>query len=209
MTTVIDTIIFDLGGVLIDHKPEYLFRSIFKNNIEKMEWFLENVCTSDWNMEQDAGRTIAAANNLKIAEFPEYRKEILAYYDQWEVMCKGPIEGTLKIFEAIKKSKKYHYYALTNFSTETWPTATKLFPFLSSFQGMVISGEVKMRKPFHAIYLHLFEKYSINPKAAIFIDDSKPNVEAARQLGLYAIHFQTPNQLHRDLKALGIDYNYE
>ena len=72
MTTVIDTIIFDLGGVLIDHKPEYLFRSIFKNNIEKMEWFLENVCTSDWNMEQDAGRTIAAANNLKIAEFPEY-----------------------------------------------------------------------------------------------------------------------------------------
>lgn len=202
----IDTIIFDLGGVLIDHKPEYLYQSIFKNDPDKMDWFLNNVCTAAWNVEQDAGRTIADANTLKIAEYPEYEKEILAYYEQWEVMCKGPVEGTLEIFEAIKKDQKYKYYALTNFSTETWPTATKLFPFLNSFQGMVVSGEVKMRKPFDDIYHHLFEKYNINPKTAVFIDDSKPNIETALKLGLLGIHFQSPEQLTQDLKELGVTY---
>ena len=206
MTTKIDTIIFDLGKVLIDHNPEYLYTSIFKGDSKKMNWFLNNVCTSEWNVEQDAGRTIEEANRKKIAEFPEYKKEIIAYYEQWETMCKGPIQGTLDIFEAIKNSGKYKYYALTNFSTETWPTATKLFPFINTFQGIIMSGEVKMRKPFDEIYHHLFKMYSINPKTAIFIDDSLPNIETANRLGLHGIHFQSPKQLAIKLKKLDVNY---
>lgn len=206
MENTIDTIIFDLGKVLIDHSPDYLYKTIFKDDPKKMDWFLKNVCTSEWNIEQDAGRTIKEANRIKIEEFPEYEKEILAYYEQWSTMCKGPIQGTLDIFEAIKKSGNYNYYALTNFSTETWPTAIKLFPFLTTFQGIIVSGEVKMRKPFDDIYHHIFKTFDINPKNAIFIDDSKPNVETAKRLGLHAIHFQSPEQLDKDLKKLNITY---
>lgn len=206
MSTKIKTIIFDVGKVLIDHDPTYLYSSIFKDNPEKMDWFLKNVCTPEWNLEQDAGRTIAEANRLKIAEFPEYEYEIRAYYDQWSTMCKGPIQGTLNIFEAIKKTESYKYYALTNFSTETWPTAIKLFPFLNTFHGLVVSGEIKMRKPFDAIYHHLFEKFNIDPTRAIFIDDSLANIETANRLGIHGIHFQSPLQLAKELKKLGVTY---
>lgn len=206
MSTQIKTIIFDLGRVLIDHSPTYLYTSIFKGDHNKMDWFLKNVCTPEWNIEQDAGRTIEEANKIKIAEFPEYKNEILAYYDQWSVMCKGPIQGTLEIFEAIKKSGNYSYYALTNFSTETWPIAVKMFPFLTTFQGIVVSGEVKMRKPFDDIYLHLIEKYNINPEEAVYIDDSLPNVETANRLGLHGIHFESPEQLAKELKKLNVTY---
>tara|TARA_B100000809_G_scaffold49621_1_gene44581 strand:- start:3847 stop:4467 length:621 start_codon:yes stop_codon:yes gene_type:complete len=206
MKNKIETIIFDLGGVLIDHKPKYLYTSIFKDDPKKMDWFLKNVCTSEWNIEQDAGRTIEEANRSKIEEFPEYKNEILAYYDQWSTMCKGPIQGTLNIFDAIKKSGNYNYYALTNFSTETWPTATKLFPFLTTFQGLVVSGEVKMRKPFDPIYHHILEKFNLDPTTTIFIDDSLPNIETANRLGIHGIHFQSPEQLANDLKKLGVTY---
>lgn len=206
MSNKIKTIIFDLGKVLIDHDPAYLYRSIFKDNPEKMNWFLKNVCTSEWNIEQDAGRTIEEANRIKITEFPEYEKEILAYYEQWSIMCKGPIQGTLDIFEAIKKSKNYNYYALTNFSTETWPTAIKLFPFLNTFQGLVVSGEVKMRKPFPPIYHHILDKFKLDPKTTVFIDDSLPNIETANRLGIHGIHFQSPEQLAIELKKLGVNY---
>lgn len=206
MQNKIETIIFDLGRVLIDHDPKYLYNTIFKNDTKKMNWFLNNVCTADWNMEQDAGRTIEEANRMKIEEFPEYKNEILAYYNQWETMCKGPIQGTLDIFEAIKKSGKYKYYALTNFSTETWPTATKLFPFLNTFQGLVVSGEVKMRKPFEPIYHHILEKYNLNANTCVFIDDSLPNVETANKLGIHGIHFHTPEQLAKELTNLGVTY---
>ncbi|MEI6866059.1 HAD family phosphatase [Flavicella sp.] len=206
MKNNIDTIIFDLGRVLIDHSPDYLYRTIFNDDLDKMDWFLKNVCTPEWNIEQDAGRTIKEANKIKIEEFPEYEKEILAYYDQWSIMCNGPINGTLRIFEAIKKSNKYKYYALTNFSAETWPTAIQLFPFLITFQGIIVSGEVKMRKPFDDIYHHLFKTFDINPKNAVFIDDSMPNIKTANRLGLHGIHFQSPEQLEKDLKKLNITY---
>ncbi|WP_152287356.1 HAD family hydrolase [Flavicella marina] len=204
MTQLIETIIFDLGGVFIDYNPEYYYRTIFKNDSKKMQWFLENVCTPEWNIEQDAGRTIEEANRIKIAEHPTYEKEIRSFYENWRTMCKGTYQGTLDIFEAIKNSGKYNYYALTNFSAETWPIATEMFPYLNTFQGVVVSGHVKMRKPFAPIYEHLLTKYDINPTTAVFIDDSLPNIEMAKELGIHGIHFQSPEQLKRELEKLNI-----
>ena len=101
MGAKIDTIIFDLGGVLVDWKPEYLYRKIFGDE-QKVQWFLKTICTSKWNAEQDAGRTIAEANSIKIAEFPEYQKEIRQFYERWEEMLNGPIVGTVDIFRTLK-----------------------------------------------------------------------------------------------------------
>ena len=204
MSQKIETIIFDLGGVLIDYNPEYYYASVFKDAPDKMKWFLDNVCTAEWNIEQDGGRTIEEANKVKIAEFPEYEKEIRAFYENWSTMCRGTYEGTLDIFEAIKKSEKYRYYALTNFSAETWPKAIEMFPYLNTFQGVVVSGKVKMRKPFTPIYNHILNTFNIDPTKAVFIDDSLPNVETANKLGIHGIHFQSPLQLKEELEKLGI-----
>jgi 2-haloacid dehalogenase len=206
MEIKIDTIIFDLGGVLIDWNPEKVYLEEFKGDTEKMKWFLNHVCTSEWNVEQDAGRTIEEGERLKIAEFPEYEKQIRKYYGRWEEMCVGTFEGTLAIFEAIKKSKKYHYYALTNFSNETWPAANRLYPFIQTFEGIVMSGDEKTIKPFDPIYQLIINRYNINPSAAVFIDDKLENIVGARKNGMHGIHFQNPKQLAEELKKLGVTY---
>ena len=125
----IDTLIFDLGGVLVDWQPAYLYRKVFNGDEEKVQWFLHHVCTPEWNMEQDAGRTISEANAVKIAEFPEYEKEIKLFYEEWTQMFSGPIVKNVELFQALKATGKYEMYALTNWCAEKWPTALNLFPF--------------------------------------------------------------------------------
>ncbi len=206
MSVKIETIIFDLGGVLVDWKPEYLYSKIFNGDQQKTDWFLKNVCTPEWNVAQDAGRTIKEGNLEKIKEFPEYEKEITLFYERWTEMFSGPIQGTLDIFEAIKKSKKYNYYALTNWSSETWPIALKLFPFFNTFQGVVVSGEEKTRKPFAPIYNTLLNRFNISPNTAVFIDDNYDNVIAAKKLGIHGIHFTTPENLLKELEKLSVKF---
>jgi len=129
MKNKIDTIIFDLGGVLVDWKPEYVYRKVFKDDEEKVQWFLKNICTPEWNMEQDAGRTIAEANAIKIAEFPEFEDLIKLFYEKWPQMFSGPIQENIELFKNLKKTGQYKMYALTNWSAEKWDIALELFPF--------------------------------------------------------------------------------
>jgi 2-haloacid dehalogenase len=197
----INTFIFDLGAVLIDWNQRHLYRKIFKTE-EEMEWFLANVCTSEWNEEQDAGRPFAEAVKIQQKLFPKFEKEIEAFWKRWPEMMAGPIEGTVKIFEELKKSNRYKFYALTNWSAETFPVALERFEFFKWFDGLVVSGEEKTRKPFPEFYNRLLNRYDVNPAEALFIDDSLRNIEAGKQLGLNTIHFLSSNQLKEDLKKI-------
>ena len=201
----IKTIIFDLGGVLIDWNPLYVFNTLIPD-AEKRQFFFEKVCTMEWNEEQDAGRTIAEANAIKIAEFPEWEAEIRAYYGRWTEMLGGTIESTVAILRKAIRSPKYKVYALTNWSGETFPIAKKIerFEFLHWFEGVVVSGDEKTRKPFPKIYEILLERYQVNPSEAVFIDDNFKNILAARELGIHAIHFKSPEQLVIELEELGV-----
>ena len=129
MNTKIDTIIFDLGGVLVDWKPEYLYRKAFNNDEDKVQWFLNTVCSPNRNVEQDAGRTIEEAVQIKVAEFPEYEEWIRLFYQEWHVMFSGAIEENLKLFKKLKQNGNYKIYALTNWSAEKWSKGIELFPF--------------------------------------------------------------------------------
>lgn len=200
MSTNIDTIIFDLGGVLVDWKPEYLYRKIFKNDEQKVQWFLNNVCTPKWNAAQDAGRTIAEANKIKIAEFPEYEKEILSFYIRWEEMFSGPITENLQLFKNLKTTGNYKIYALTNWSAEKWEEGVKLFPFFNDFDGVVVSGKEKISKPFPEIYNLILKRFSINPERVLFIDDNKENVLTANALNINGIHFNKELDLSEKIK---------
>jgi 2-haloacid dehalogenase len=203
MKNSIDTIIFDLGAVLIDWDPRYLYRKIF-NTEEEITWFLENICTHDWNEKQDAGRSFEEATDELLEKFPEHEIPIRAWYGRWQETMNGPIQGTVDIFKQIKDQKQHKIYALTNWSAETFPWAMEKFEFLQWFDGIVVSGHEKTRKPFPEFFQILFDRYQVNPKNALFIDDNKRNIEGGLALGLPGIHFQSPAQLKTELIKAGV-----
>lgn len=196
----IDAIIFDLGGVLIDWNPEYIFLEAFNGDRKKMQWFFDHVCTSDWNENQDAGYPLAKATEERVALFPEYEKLIRMFYGEWVKMLGGPIKETVAILENLTKKKKYKVVALTNWSHETFPIALERFDFLHWFEGIVVSGEEKTRKPFEDIFKITLERFNLKPKNTVFIDDSLRNILAAKALGIHGIHFENPKKLISQLK---------
>lgn len=197
----VKNIIFDLGGVLIDWNPEYVYLDVFKGNREKMEKFFDEVCTFDWNENQDAGYPLANATEDRIALFPEQADLIRMYYGRWEEMLRGSISGTVSILKKIVSNNDYRVFALTNWSAETFPIALKRFDFLHWFEGIVVSGTEKTRKPFPEIYETTLERYDLKACESIFIDDNERNVAAANQLGIQTIKFLNPHQLEKDLKT--------
>lgn len=203
MSKAFDTIIFDLGAVLIDWNPRHLYRKIFKTE-EEITWFLENICTSEWNDQQDAGRSFEEATEELVAKHPEWEAPIRAWYGRWHETIPGPIHGTVDILKAVRESKNYRLYALTNWSAQTFPWALSTFDFLHWFEGIVVSGVEKMRKPYPEFYQILFNRYTIDPTKALFIDDNEKNIIAAKILGLTTIHFKSPEQLSSELKILGV-----
>lgn len=200
----IETVIFDLGGVLIDWNPRYLYQKIFKTE-DEITWFLSNVCTPEWNEQQDAGRSFEEATEELVLKFPEHEAAIRAWYGRWQETIRGPIYDTVEILTSIKDSKQYRLYALTNWSSETFPWALQNFEFLHWFEGIVVSGVEKTRKPFPEFYQILFDRYAITPEKSIFIDDNVHNIEAARALRVNGIHFKGASNLREELTRLGIN----
>jgi 2-haloacid dehalogenase len=204
MTNAIDTIIFDLGGVLIDWNPRYVYRKIFKTE-EEVDWFLQNVTTPEWNENQDAGYPLHKATEELIAKHPEWEPEIKAYYGRWLEMLGEDIHDTVEILRQLKETGKYRLYALTNWSAETFPHALERFEFFKAFDGVVVSGQEKMRKPSAEFYKILLDRYHLDPAKTVFIDDSLRNVKGAEAVGLTGIHFHNPSQLRDDLRRKGIE----
>ena len=198
-----NTVIFDLGGVLIDWNPDNVYRTIFPNE-EDMRWFYQNVCTSDWNEEQDAGRSLNEATEQLVSKFPEHEDNIRAYYGRWEEMLKGPIHETVEVLRTLKEQTDHKLYALTNWSAETFPVALKRYDFLHWFDGRVVSGEEKTRKPYKEIYETLVKRFDIDPAKAIYTDDNVRNLGPAQELGIHTIHFREPAQFKKDLQDLGV-----
>jgi 2-haloacid dehalogenase len=203
-TNSINTIIFDLGGVLLDWSPEYVYTETYFDSPEKKEYFFKNICTNDWNEEQDAGRSIVDATQLLVAQFPEWEAPIRDYYGRWTEMLRGPIHETVEIFRQLKDSGKYKTYALTNWQGDLFHIALVRYNFMHWFDGRVVSGDEKTRKPFHEFYHRLLDRYNVVPQNAMFIDDNLRNVKAAEELGITSIHFRSPQQLKSELTKLGI-----
>ncbi len=199
----IDTIIFDLGGVLVDWNPRNLYRKIFARE-EEMEAFLTEICTMEWNAEQDAGRTIAEATELLVNQYPDYEDKIKMYYDRWIEMFAGTFEGSVKILGQLIDDPKYGVYALTNWSAEKWSTACELFPFFLSFDGVLVSGQEGMKKPDQRIYDLTCQRFGLEKEKCLFFDDSLKNIIAAKEYGMNAFQFLSPEQLATELSKYGV-----
>lgn len=202
MATTITTVVFDLGGVLIDWDPRHLYRQLFSDP-QEMEVFLRDVVSPDWNAQQDSGRTWAEATAELLERHPNHEEMIRAYTERWADMLGGPIQGTVDILREVR-DRGLRIYALTNWSAETFPRARGMFPFLGWFEGIVVSGDERIMKPDPEIWRRLIARYAIEPAEAAYVDDMPRNAEVAAELGFHAIRFDDPAQLRVRLVELGV-----
>lgn len=198
-----DVVVFDLGGVLVDWNPRYLYRQLFDGDEASMERFLADVCTQTWNEQQDAGRAWEEAIAEAIAAHPHHAEMIKAYYDRWEEMLAGSFAGTVAILDELRRTD-LRLFALTNWSQHTFPRAIDKFDFFAWFEDIIVSGKEGIIKPDPAIFRILTTRFGVDPARAVFIDDSWKNVDAAARLGFRALQFRNAEALRVELVALGL-----
>ena len=189
--------LFDLGGVFFDWDPRHYFKNIFKNSKE-LNFFLSNVCNDNWNIQQDAGRSIIEAEKKLTILFPKYEKQIKMYYANHRKMIKGTFSQSIEVLDKLKKSK-YLCYVLSNWSAETFKGMKQDYLFLNDFDGMIISGEDKLTKPDPAIYKLAISRFNLDPRETVFIDDRLENIEAAKNMGFNVIHLINPSTIKEDI----------
>ncbi|TCJ13951.1 HAD family phosphatase [Flaviaesturariibacter flavus] len=196
------SIIWDLGNVLVDWSPRYLYDKIFKDSKER-DHFLEHICTMEWHNTVDGGRPVKEATEQLVRQHPAWEQPIRAFYARWKEMFQGEIEGSVAILRTLKE-KGFSQYALSNWSAELFEQSRCDFPFLDWFDGIVLSGAERMTKPHPGLYLVLLERFNINAATAVYIDDRESNVATAVNLGMDGIVFRDPETLRRDLKLRGL-----
>jgi 2-haloacid dehalogenase len=196
------TVVFDVGNVLLRWDPRHLYRRLIPDEA-RLSWFMQNVCTAAWNLEQDRGRPWADAVALLVAQHPEWEREIRAYDECWHETVAGVIEDSVAVLAELK-AKGEKVYAITNFSREKWAESVIRFPFLGMFDGTIVSAHERLLKPEPAIYHTLLERYGLDAGDCIFVDDSEKNIEGARAVGMQALHFVEPIDLRAELRGLGV-----
>lgn len=200
---VVDTVVFDLGGVLIDWNPRHLYRKLFGADETAMEAFLEHVCNGAWNERQDRGRSWAEAVEEAVARHPAHAAHIRAYHERWEEMLGGALHDSVAILRELKAAG-VRVLALTNWSAETFPIAERRFDFLAWFDGIVVSGREGLMKPEPEIFRLLVERHRLEPSRTVFIDDHPRNVDVALAVGLRALRFVEARRLRTELIGLGL-----
>lgn len=202
---MIKNLIFDFGGVVMDWDPRYFFKDHFKDD-EKMEYFLKNIVTDEWNGEQDRGRTLAEGTEIQVSKHPEWENEIRAYYDNWTTMLKSDIPHNVAVLLKLEHSK-YELFGLTNWSAETFPYALENYDFFKIFKGkIVVSGTEKLIKPDPTIWNVLLDRYQIKAEESVFIDDNVKNIEVAESLGFICVPIKKHTNLEKELRELGVEF---
>jgi len=190
--------LFDLGGVFFDWDPKYFFENIFSDSAN-LEHFLSSVCNDEWNIQQDAGRTIKEAEEELIPKFPQYKEQIKLYYPNHRRMIKEVFSESIDILSELKE-RNYSSYVLSNWSAETFVGMTDDYPFLKHFDGLLISGEVKLIKPNPRIYELAMLRFNLVSKKTVFIDDKIENIRIAEKLGFNIIHLVNPKDIGKKVK---------
>ena len=200
---MIKNIIFDFGGVLVDWNPHYLFDKYF-NDINESNYFVENVCNSEWNAEMDGGKPFEQAVRERSAMFPKYAEALKLYQTNWMDTMGEEIPGMYDLIKSLKSNGFPIIYGLTNWSAETFPTVQKTYRIFSLIDKIVVSGEVKQLKPNPEIFHTLLYRFDLKPEESLFIDDNLKNVEGAKAAGINAVLFRGVEKLREDLKNLRV-----
>jgi 2-haloacid dehalogenase len=199
----VNTVVFDLGGVLVDWDPRYLLRDVMPGREAEMEAILADVLNHEWNLERDKGDSWPDAIEALIAAHPHWADVFRAYDERWAETLRGAHKDTVTILRDLHE-RGVPLYALSNWSAQKFPHAEERFEWLEWFDGIVVSGRVKLIKPDAAIFHYLMDTFDLEAGDIFFVDDHEPNVSSARSLGIYAHHFQDAAKLRADLRANGL-----
>lgn len=199
----INHIVFDIGKVLIHYDPSLPYQRLIPDAGER-KWFFDNVCTHDWNIEQDRGRSWEEAEMLLIGAHPEREEQIRHFRKYWHEMVPHAYDHSVAVMEELI-ARGHDVTMLTNFASDTFREAQVRYPFLTKTRGVTVSGDVKLIKPDVAIYEMHAESFGLDPATSIFIDDTVANVEGARKAGWQAVHFTGADKLRADLRAHGVE----
>ncbi|MEM9027933.1 MAG: HAD family phosphatase [Pseudomonadota bacterium] len=197
-------VVFDVGNVLITWDPHHLYRKVFDGDDKRMTWFLANITTPAWNIEQDRGRSFADGVAALVAQHLEWAAEIRAFDTRWHEMIPGAVDKNVRILDHLR-TNDVPVYAITNFSCEKWAACCERFPFLTQFNGTVVSAHERVLKPDPVIFQTLCERYNLDPQDCLFIDDSQANVATAQNLGMAAMHATPEADIRTEFMSLGFD----
>ena len=198
----IDAVVFDLGGVLIDWNPRHVYRRLFADG-DEMEHFLAHVCTDAWHREHDLGANIRDSCERLAARHPGYRDMIMVWADHGEEMAIGQFDEAVDLLGEVKATGR-RCYALSNMEPDAYAIRRERFPFMKLFDGCVISGIEGVAKPDRRIFEILLERHGLDPGGTVFADDSRQNVDAAREVGIVAVQYTSATQLRHVLEGLGV-----
>lgn len=196
---MIRNIVFDFGGVLIDWNPLYLYRTYFGDE-EQARWFIDNICTMEWNVKMDAGKPFAENIAELTAKYPEWAEAIAIYDTRWKEMVGGPIAGMLEIAQRLKAAG-YHLFGLSNWSWCKFSSIMHDYPVFDELEGRVISGQEYVIKPDPRIYQILFQRYHLIPEESLFVDDNPANLEGGRRAGMQTLQFTDAQHFVADLRS--------
>ena len=202
LINMIKNLVFDFGGVLIDWNPMHLYNNYFGDE-EKARWFIDNICTMEWNVQMDAGKPFSIGIAELIAQYPEWSDAINAYRQRWNEMIGGPIPGMLEYVQKLKGAS-YHVFGLSNWNWDTLSTIIDDYPVIKELEGMVISGLEYVIKPQPEIYRLLLDRYHLEADECLFIDDNIANVQGAENVGIHGLQFTDIEKLKKDLQEMGI-----
>ncbi len=200
----IEHVVFDIGNVLIQWDCELAFLEQIPDAVER-RWFLDNICDTAWNIEQDRGRDWGEAEELLIAQYPEHESNIRTFRANWNQMVSGEVPGSVAILERLVEHG-HDVTMLTNFASDTFKIAQERFEFLAISRGVTVSAEIGLIKPDAAIFHHHVKSFALTPENCLFIDDSEKNVQGAIDAGWQSIHFTNAQTLKADLERLGVEY---
>jgi 2-haloacid dehalogenase len=198
----VEAVVFDVGGVLLDWNPRHLYRKLFTDEAE-MELFLAEICSPAWHAPHDRGVSTVATCAELAARHPQFSELIWAWSSRSEEMIGGVDAGSVEVLRTVRETGM-PCYALTNMEAETYPLRLERFPFLGWFDGTVVSGREGVAKPDPAAFVRLLDRFGINPRTTLMIDDTKENLESASTLGMQTALFRSSRQLRTELEAAGV-----
>lgn len=195
-------VVFDVGHVLYDWDPRYLYAKLIPD-AGQLDWFLANVVTRAWHFQHDAGRPFAETSAELVETHPDWREEILAYGPRWLETIPGPVADMPELVAELKAAG-VPLFGITNFSAEFWARFRPSAPLFDGFVDIIVSGEERLMKPDPAIFALARERFGLGDGAALFVDDQPANVAAAEAAGWHGHRFQSARTLRAALSALGL-----
>jgi 2-haloacid dehalogenase len=197
---MINTVVFDLGGVLIDWDPRYVLTD---DGVSSADELVAALDIDGAQRALDLGTPLDRVHATWRDTYADRVEHVDRYFGYWHQTVAGALDDVVPILAELR-DRPVGLYALSNFSGELFRDVSPQFEFLTWFDGLLISGDEGIAKPDPAIYELLLDRFDLTARHTVFIDDREENIAAARSAGLVGVHFESAAQLRRELVRLGV-----